>query len=84
MNLVAVGCVQAHDFEAYQEMLQRAGGGVAQGDAKYEAISRFLEDTEKYLHKLASKIASVKLSHEVSEAVATAIAEARAQVRNET
>lgn len=74
------GAAQAHDFEAYQELLQEAGGagGV---EARYHAISRFLSDTEDYLHRLAAKVASVKLSQEASEAAAAAVAEARAQAR---
>ena len=76
----AAAAAQAHDFEAYQELLQETGGagGV---EARYHAISRFLSDTEDYLHRLAAKVASVKLSQEASEAAAAAVAEARAQAR---
>ena len=71
---------QAHDFEAYQELL-RETAGPGSAVERYEVISKFLSDTEDYLHKLAAKVASVKLSQEASEAAAAAIAEARAQVR---
>ena len=47
---------------------------------KFEVISKFLQDTEAYLHRLAEKVASVKLSQEASEAATRATAEARAQV----
>ncbi len=51
---------QAHDFEAYQELLREPGGGGAGGGAgaeeRYEAVSKFLADTEDYIHKLAGKV----------------------------
>ena len=71
--------LQAHDFEAYQELL-REQGGTDTSSERYEVISRFLNDTEEYLHRLAGKVASVKLAQEASEAAALAIAESRAQV----
>ena len=71
---------QAHDFEAYQELLREQSGPETAG-ARYEVISRFLTETEEYLHRLASKVASVKMSQEASEAAAAAIAEARSQVQ---
>jgi flagellar biosynthesis chaperone FliJ len=71
--------MQAHDFEAYQEMLREtAGPGTA--EERYQVISNFLKTTEEYLHKLASKVATVKLTQEASEAAARAISQARAQV----
>lgn len=72
-------CAQAHDFEAYQELLQRETGGTAPGE-RYEAISKFLSETEEYLHKLTARVASVKLAQEASEAAAAAISAARLQV----
>ncbi|KAK2080232.1 hypothetical protein QBZ16_000085 [Prototheca wickerhamii] len=67
--------IRAHDFEAYQELLRAQAVGAA--DQKYEAISRFLRETEEYLLKLAGKIAGVKLSAEVSKATSEAIVAAR-------
>ena len=69
--------LQAHDFEAYQEMLaekQGADGG------RYEAISKFLTETEEYLNRLAGKVAHVRAGQQAAEAQAKAIAEAIAQV----
>ncbi len=71
--------LQAHDWQAYQELLAKQKGPEGASE-KYEVINRFLDDTEDYLHKLAGKVASVKLSQEASEAAAQAMAEARAQV----
>ncbi|KAK9816457.1 hypothetical protein WJX72_000543 [[Myrmecia] bisecta] len=70
--------LKAHDFEAYQELLREQSGPETSVE-RYEVISRFLNDTEEYLHRLAGKVASVKLGQEASEAAAQAIAEARAQ-----
>ena len=72
-------CWQAHDWQAYQELLAKQKGPEGASE-RYEVINRFLDDTEDYLHKLAGKVASVKLSQETSEAAAQAMAEARAQV----
>ena len=45
------GVLQAHDFEAYQELLRtQTGEGLAPGE-RYEAISVFLSETEEYLHR---------------------------------
>ena len=55
------------------------GGAETQGE-RYEVITKFLNETEEYLHKLASKVSSVKLQQEASEAYAKATAEARAMV----
>ena len=76
--LTLLSC-QAHDWEAYQELLAKQKGPEGASE-RYEVINRFLDDTEDYLHKLAGKVASVKLSQEASEAAAQAMAEARAQV----
>eukprot|EP00891_Asterochloris_glomerata_P009938 jgi/Astpho2/9938/e_gw1.00152.85.1_t len=68
--------LKAHDFEAYQEMLaekQGADGG------RYEAISKFLTETEEYLNRLAGKVAHVRAGQQAAEAQAKAIAEAIAQ-----
>ena len=47
-------CAQAHDFEAYQELLRnQTGEGAAPGE-RYEAISVFLSETEEYLHRCVS------------------------------
>jgi SWI/SNF-related matrix-associated actin-dependent regulator of chromatin subfamily A protein 2/4 len=70
--------LKAHDFEAYKEMLRKQAGGSLTAGERFEAIEKFLADTEEYLHKLAGKIASVKLSAEMSTAAANAIAAARA------
>lgn len=74
--------LKANDFEAYQEMLREPGaGGTGAGigsEARYHAVSKFLEDTEAYIHNLAGKVASVKLGQEASEAAAAAVLEARA------
>lgn len=70
---------QANDFERYRELMQEQQDS-ASGE-KFEVISKFLQDTEAYLHRLAEKVASVKLSQEASEAATRATAEARAQVR---
>ena len=78
MTCDPVAALQAHDFEAYQEMLaekQGADGG------RYEAISKFLTETEEYLNRLASKVAHVRAGQQAAEAQAKAIAEAIAQVR---
>ena len=75
--------LKAHDFEAYQEMLKRQTGGIPAAGEKYEAISKFLADTEAYLHKLAGKIASVKISAEASKAATRAIEEARSKGMSE-
>ena len=81
------GCVcqcspglQANDFEAYQELLREQGADETQG-VRYEVITKFLNDTEEYLHKLAGKVSNVKLQQEASEAFTKATAEARAMVR---
>lgn len=55
------------------------GGAETQGE-RYEVITKFLNETEEYLHKLASKVSSVKLQQEASEAFNKATAEARAMV----
>jgi len=70
---------QANDFEAYQELLREQGGDESQGE-RYEVITKFLNDTEEYLNKLASKVSNVKLQQEASEAFTKATAEARAMV----
>lgn len=70
--------MQAHDWQAYQELLAKQKGPEGASE-RYEVINRFLDDTENYLHKLAGKVANVKLSQEASEAAAQAMAEARAQ-----
>jgi len=75
--------LKSHDFEAYQEMLKRQTGGLPAAGEKYEAISKFLADTEAYLHKLAGKIASVKISAEASKAASRAIEEARSKGMSE-
>ncbi len=72
--------VQANDFEAYQELLREQGAKETQGE-RYEVITKFLNDTEDYLHKLAGKVSNVKLQQEASEAFTKATAEARAMVR---
>lgn len=74
-----MAALKAHDFEAYQEMLRRQAGSTPAADERYEAISKFLADTEAYLNRLASKIASVKVTAEASSAAARAMAEARAR-----
>ena len=74
-----MAALKAHDFEAYQEMLRKQAGSTPAADERYAAISKFLADTEAYLHRLASKIASVKISAEASSAAARAMAEARAR-----
>ncbi len=77
MTFDHVAGLQAHDFEAYQEMLaekQGADGG------RYEAISKFLTETEEYLNRLAGKVAHVRAGQQAAEAQAKAIAEAIAQV----
>lgn len=53
--------MQAHDFEAYQDLLRSepgaAGAGTGAGaEERYEAVSKFLADTEEYIHKLAGKV----------------------------
>ncbi len=70
---------QANDWEAYQELLRQQMGPETTTE-RYEVITRFLTETEDYLHKLASKVASVRLSQQASEAAAAAVADARAQV----
>ena len=48
-------CTQAHDFEAYQDLLkQQAGESLGSGE-RYEAISVFLTETEDYLNKCARR-----------------------------
>lgn len=74
-----LAALKAHDFEAYQEMLKRQTGSTPAAGERYEAISKFLADTEAYLHRLATKIASVKISAEASSAVSRAVADARAR-----
>jgi superfamily II DNA or RNA helicase len=74
-----MAALKAHDFEAYQEMLRRQAGNTPAADERYEAISKFLADTEAYLNRLASKIASVKVTAEATSAAARAMAEARAR-----
>ena len=74
-----MAALKAHDFEAYQEMLKSQTGGIPAGGERYEAISKFLADTEAYLHRLAGKIAAVKASAEASSAAAQAMADARAR-----
>lgn len=72
-------CLQANDFEAYQELLREQGAKETQGE-RYEVITKFLNDTEDYLHKLAGKVSNVKLQQEASEAFTKATVEARAMV----
>lgn len=71
--------MQAHDFEAYQEML-RETAPPGSSTERFEVISKFLTTTEEYLNKLSSKVASVKMTQEASEAAALAVSKARAQV----
>ena len=33
-------------------------GGAAGSEARYEAVSKFLADTEDYIHRLAGKVAA--------------------------
>ena len=42
---------QAHDFEAYQELLKQQTGENLGAGERYEAISVFLSETEDYLNK---------------------------------
>ena len=71
--------VQAHDFEAYQEMLRETAPQGTSSE-RFEVISKFLTTTEEYLNKLSSKVASVKMTQEASEAAALAVTKGRAQV----
>ena len=49
--------LKMNDFEAYQEMLkQQQGQAAAAALDSYAQISKFLSDTEEYLHKLAAKV----------------------------
>ena len=41
--------MQANDFGAYQELLRVQGGAETQGE-RYEVITKFLNETEDYLH----------------------------------
>lgn len=75
--------LKAHDFEAYQEMLRRQTGSLPAAGERYEAISKFLADTEAYLDRLAGKIASVKVSAEAATAMTQAMEKARAQGMSE-
>ncbi|KAI8106850.1 hypothetical protein M9434_001504 [Picochlorum sp. BPE23] len=68
-----------YDFDAYKEMLRKQTGGLEAAGEKYEAICKFLADTEEYLHRLAGRIASVKITAEASKAATRAIEEARGQ-----
>ncbi len=70
---------QAHDFEAYQEMLRETAPPGSSAE-RFEVISKFLSTTEEYLNRLSSKVASVKMTQEASEAAALAVSKARAQV----
>ena len=45
--------MQAHDFEAYQELLKQQTGESLGSGERYEAISVFLSETEDYLNKCA-------------------------------
>ena len=72
--------MQAHDFEAYQEMLRETAPQGTSSE-RFEVISKFLTTTEEYLNKLSSKVASVKMTQEASEAASLAVTQARAQVR---
>ncbi len=72
--------MQAHDFEAYQEMLRETAPQGTSSE-RFEVISKFLTTTEEYLNKLSSKVASVKMTQEASEAAALAVTKGRAQVR---
>lgn len=69
--------LKKHDFEAYKEMLNRQTAGIESAGEKYDAICKFLADTEDYMHKLAGRIASVKITAEASKAATKAIEEAR-------
>jgi SWI/SNF-related matrix-associated actin-dependent regulator of chromatin subfamily A member 2/4 len=69
--------LKKHDIEAYKEMLNRQTAGIESAGEKYNAICKFLADTEDYMHKLAGRIASVKITAEASKAATKAIEEAR-------
>ena len=69
--------LKQHDNEAYLEMLKRQTTGLEAAGEKYDAICKFLSDTEEYMHKLAGRIASVKVTAEASKAATKAIEEAR-------
>ena len=76
MNL-RLDALKKHDIEAYKEMLNRQTAGIESAGEKYNAICKFLADTEEYMHKLAGRIASVKITAEASKAATKAIEEAR-------
>ena len=69
--------LKKYGMEAYKEMLAAQTAGLNSKGEKYDAICKFLADTEEYMHKLAGRIASVKLTAEASKAAASAIEDAR-------
>lgn len=71
--------LKKHDIEAYKEMLNRQTAGIESAGEKYNAICKFLADTEEYMHKLAGRIASVKITAEASKAATKALEEARSK-----
>ncbi|KXZ56213.1 hypothetical protein GPECTOR_1g185 [Gonium pectorale] len=68
--------LKANDLEAYQALLQQAGGVTTQ-DSNFQEISRFLSETEEYLHKLAHKVAMAKVNQQTEMVVREAMEEAR-------
>ena len=69
--------LKKYGMEAYKEMLAAQTAGLNSTGEKYDAICKFLADTEEYMHRLAGRIASVKLTAEVSKAAARAVEDAR-------
>ncbi|KAL6753550.1 P-loop containing nucleoside triphosphate hydrolase protein [Haematococcus lacustris] len=70
--------LRANDFEAYQELLRQQQGPTSEEeDNRFHAITKFLNETEDYLNKLASKVANIKTAHEAEAYVAAAMEEAR-------
>jgi SWI/SNF-related matrix-associated actin-dependent regulator of chromatin subfamily A protein 2/4 len=69
--------LKKYGMEAYKEMLAAQTAGLNSKGEKYDAICKFLADTEEYMHKLAGRIASVKMTAEASKAATAAIEDAR-------
>lgn len=69
--------LKKYGMDAYKEMLAAQTAGINSKGEKYDAICKFLADTEEYMHKLAGRIASVKLTAEATKAAARAIEDAR-------
>ncbi|KAG1660651.1 hypothetical protein FOA52_008011 [Chlamydomonas sp. UWO 241] len=70
--------LKANDIEAYKEMLkqQKVVGGETE-EERFNVISEFLQETERYLEKLAAKVAEAKHQAALQQHIQAAMEDAR-------